>query len=98
MIKIKTHSDFKSVLKSKDVVLETLSLANNVSGGRLNVGDIRYINIANTVGVYLKKFEDTSNNRGSFLGYDKASDWVFDNDVVTHKIGMSYRLIVKVSA
>ena len=98
MIEIKTHADFKSVLKDKNVVLETLSLANNVSGGRLNIGDIRYINIANTVGVYLKKFEDTSDIRGSFLGYDKASDWVFNNDVVTHKVGMSYRLIAKVGA
>ena len=97
MIEIKTHADFKRVLKSKDVLLETLSLANNMPGGRLNVGDIRYINIADTTGVYLKKSDDTSNTRGSFLGYDKASDWVFNNDVATHKVGMSYRLI-KVSA
>ncbi len=98
MIQIKTHADFKRVLKNKNVLLETLSLANNVSGGRLNVGDIRYINIADTTGIYLKKFDDVSNTRGSFLGYDKASDWVFSNDVVSHKCGYSYRLIEKVGA
>jgi hypothetical protein len=95
MITIKNHADFKRVLKTKEVVLETLALASNVSAGRLNVGDIRYINIADTVGVYLKKFDDDSIKRGSFLGYDKASNWVFNNDIATHKFGMSYRIVEK---
>ena len=95
-IEVKSHADFKRVLQGKNVLLETLTLVNNAVGNRLKVGDIRYINIANSVGVYLKFEEDTSNTRGSFLDYGKATEWIFNEDVVANKLyGYSYRLINK---
>lgn len=98
---MKTHADMKRALQAQGTRLETLALVNTnfpaLSNGtaRLNVGDIRYINKWDTTGVYLKKDSDTTNTRGSFLGYDKASDWTIDGDVITHKLGMSYRVILK---
>lgn len=90
---MKTLADFKKALRTEGVKLETLSLANNVSGGRLRVGMIRFVNIHNTVGVYLKE-KPEEEGRGSFLSWDKASDWIFDNDVATNiKYGYSYRVI-----
>lgn len=93
-----THAEMKRALQAEGTRLETLALANLISGGRLNVGDIRYISKANSVGVYLKKDDDTSNTRGSFLDYDKASDWTINGDIITHKMGMSYRVILKAGA
>ena len=90
---MKTHADIKRALQADGTRLETLALANLVSGGRLNVGDIRYICKANSVGVYLKK--DGEQGSGSFLDYDKATDWTIDGDVITHKMGMSYRVLLK---
>ena len=90
---MKTLSDFKKALRTEGVKLETLSLANGISQGRLRVGMIRFVNIHNTVGVYLKE-DNEDNSRGSFLGWDKATDWVFDGDIATHKLGMSYRVIM----
>ena len=97
---MKTHADFKRALQMEGTQLETLALANNISGGRLYVGQVRFINKADTTGVYLK--EGGELGRGSFLGYDKASDWKFEqtvgedgrtNYVATHTLGMSYRVI-----
>lgn len=95
-IEVKSHADFKRVLQGKNVLVKILTLTNNARGNRLKVGDIRYINIANSVGVYLKFEEDTSNTRGSFLDYGKATEWIFNEDVVANKLyGYSYRLINK---
>ena len=90
---MKTHADFKRALQMKGTRLETLALANYSSGGRLYVGQIRFIAKADTTGVYLKETEHEA-GRGSFLGYDKASDWTIDGDVATHTLGMSYRVIL----
>ena len=90
---MKSHADIKRALQADGTRLETLALANFISGGRLNVGDVRYINKANSVGVYLKK--DGEQGSGSFLDYDKATDWTIDGDIITHKMGMSYRVILK---
>ena len=90
---MKTLADFKRALKTEGTKLETLALANYVSEGRLRVGMIRFVNIYNTTGVYLKE-KPEEEGRGSFLGWDKSSDWVFDNDVATNiKYGYSYRVI-----
>jgi hypothetical protein len=89
---MKTLSDFKRAL-TVGTKLETLALASNVSGvGRLKVGDVRTILEANSVGVYLAT--EGGSSRGSFLGFDKSADWVFQGDVATNtKVGYSYRVI-----
>jgi hypothetical protein len=90
-IQIKNHAHFKNILKQGKVKLEILKLANHTSEGRLHVGLVRSIRKANTTGVYLITEGDES--QGSFLDYDKAKDWVFDNDVATNtKFGYSYKL------
>jgi hypothetical protein len=90
---IKNHAEFKRLLKTPGVQLETLSLAKFVKAGRISVGQIRKINKADTTGVYLAMPGDTG--RGSFLGYDKASDWEFSGDVATNTVvGYSYRVIM----
>lgn len=97
-IEIKNHAHFKSILKEGKVKLETLTLARGFSAlppsvqeGRLYVGMIRYIKKADTTGVYLALEGDES--RGSFLGYDKAKDWVFAGNIATNtKFGYSYKL------
>ena len=98
---MKTHADFKRTLQMEGTRLQTLALANPISGGRLYVGQIRFIAKADTTGVYLKETPEEA-GRGSFLGYDKASDWKFEstvgedgrtNYVATHTLGMSYRVI-----
>lgn len=86
------HADFKRVLQMKGTRLQTLALANPISGGRLYVGQIRYISKFDTTGVYLKESPEEE-GRGSFLGYDKASDWTFEANIATHRLGMSYRII-----
>jgi hypothetical protein len=88
---MKTLTDFKKAL-TVGVQLETLALATGVKGGRLNVGDVRTIVEANTVGVYLAT--EGGSVRGSFLGFDKAGDWKFDGNVATNtKFGYSYKVI-----
>jgi hypothetical protein len=58
---------------------------------------VRYVNIHNTVGVYLKELGDTSAVRGSFLDYGKASEWEFDGDIArNNKYGYAYRIILPV--
>jgi hypothetical protein len=91
---MKTLTDFKKALRAEGTKLEILTLANGVLGGRLTVGMIRFVNIHNTVGVYLKeKAEDEG--RGSFLEWGKATEWVFENDVAKNtKYGYSYRVIL----
>lgn len=91
-IQIQNHAHFKRILKEGKVKLETITLANNVSGGRLRVGMVRYIKKADTTGVYLA--EEGDEGRGSFLGYDKASDWVFNGNIAKNiTFGYSYKLI-----
>lgn len=91
-IQIKNHAHFKRILQEGKVKLETLTLVNFISGGRLYVGMVRHIKKADTTGVYLALEGDDS--RGSFLGYDKASDWVFEGNVAKNiKVGYSYKLI-----
>jgi len=91
---MKTLTDFKKALRTEGTKLEILTLANGVQGGPLKVGMVRFVNIHNSVGVYLKeKAEDKG--RGSFLDWGKASEWVFDNDVAKNtKYGYSYRVIM----
>ena len=87
---IKNHAELKRVLK-EGVSLETLALATGVQGGRLRVGMVRVITKADTTGVYLQT--EGIEGRGSFLGFDKASNWTFAGDVITHKLGMSYKVL-----
>jgi hypothetical protein len=55
---------------------------------------IRYVNKYDTTGVYLKENEGEQ-GRGSFLGYDKAADWVFTKDTATNTVyGYAYRIIL----
>lgn len=86
---IKNHAELKRVLK-EGVSLETLALATGVQG-RARVGVTRVITKADTTGVYLQT--EGIEGRGSFLGFDKASDWTFSGDVITHKLGMSYKVL-----
>ncbi len=90
---IKTHADFKRMLGAEGYQLEILALAKGVSGGRLQVGMVRFVNKADTTGVYLKE-KPEDEGRGSFLDYGKASEWEFDGYIATNKIyGYSYRVI-----
>ena len=89
---INNHAHFKRLLSAQGTKLETLVLANHVSGGRLQVGQIRRITKADTTGVYLQL--EGVEGRGSFLGFDKASDWTFNGDVATASWGGSYRVIL----
>ena len=97
-IQITNHAHFKRILQGGKVKLETLALARgfnalppSVQEGRLYVGMVRYIKKADTTGVYLALEGDES--RGSFLGYDKAKDWVFNGNIATNtKFGYSYKL------
>jgi hypothetical protein len=89
---IKNHAHFKRLLSAQGTQLETLALANQISGGRLSVGQIRKVTKADTTGVYLQT--EGVEGRGSFLGFDKASDWTFNGDVATASWGGSYRVIL----
>jgi hypothetical protein len=89
-----THADFKRALQAEGTRLENLSLANEISGGRLRVGQIRFISKWDSTGVYLKESE-SEEGRGSFLGYDKAGEWTIEGNTATHDLGMSYRVILK---
>lgn len=91
-IQIKNHSDFRRICQKGKVKFETLTLADNAVGTRLWVGMVRSIKKVDTTGVYLALPDDDS--RGSFLGFDKAADWVFEGDVAKNtKFGYSYKLI-----
>ena len=100
ILQIKTHADFKRYLQDEGTKLETLSLAygfsnspSNIQEGRLRVGMVRFVNKADTTGVYLKE-KPEDKGRGSFLGYGKASEWTFDGWIATNtKFGYSYRVI-----
>lgn len=89
---MKSHAEFKRTLQAEGTRLETLALAN---GGRdtsiFYVGQVRSVAKADTTGVYL---EDAEGN-GSWLLYDKASDWQIDGDIATHNFGMSYKVIAR---
>lgn len=92
---IVTHADFKRALQTPGVKVKTLALAKGhelLGSGRLKVGDIRTVRKADTTGVYLIHEGDTG--RGSFLGYDKARDWVFDGDIASNpSVGYAYQII-----
>lgn len=92
---IKSHAEFKRILSMKGTKLQTLSLANGVvSSSRMAVGEVRHIRKADTTGVYLVKEEELgANTMGSFLGFDKASDWEFDGDIAKASWGGSYLVI-----
>lgn len=97
MTTIVTHADFKRALQTKGVRLETLAIVEGIPDGRLRVGMVRFVSKADTTGVYLKETEDEQ-GRGSFLGYDKAADWVFKGDVATNTVyGYSYKILMPLS-
>jgi len=97
MNKLNTLADFKRALQTPGVQLETLALSNGYTqGGLLYVSQVRPVIKADTTGVYLAT--EGSSNRGSFLGYGKASEWVFTGDVATNACGLSYRVLMPVSA
>jgi hypothetical protein len=91
---MKTHADFKRYLQADGTKLETLTLFNGLQeSGKLRVGMVRFVNKANTVGVYLKENPEDK-GMGSFLDYGKASEWEFNNFIATNKIyNYSYRVI-----
>ena len=97
---MKTHAEFKRYLQANGTQLETLALSYGFTNspasileGRLRVGMVRFVNKADTTGVYLKE-KPEDKGVGSFLGYGKASEWTFDGFVATNtKFGYSYRVI-----
>ena len=92
-----TLADFKRALQTEGVKVETLTIVSGIPAGRLRVGMVRYVNKYDTTGVYLKENEGEQ-GRGSFLGYDKAGDWVFTEDTATNtKWGYAYRIILPVA-
>ena len=95
---MKTLADFKRALQTEGVRVETLAIVQGIPAGRLRVGMVRFVNKYDTTGVYLKESEDEQ-GRGSFLGYDKAADWVFTQDTATNTVyGYAYRIILPVKA
>ena len=92
---IKTHAEFKRILSTKGVRLTTLALANGMPEGRIKIGATRHIRKADTTGIYLVSDDELDKpTRGSFLGFDKASDWNFNGYIATHLLGMSYEIIL----
>lgn len=93
---IKNHADFKRQLSTKGTRLTTLALANGMVEGRIKIGATRHIRKADTTGVYLITDEELGKTtNGSFLGFDKASDWSFEGDIATNtKFGYSYRVLL----
>lgn len=91
---MKTHAEFKRYLQAEGTKLETLALADGLQqSGRLRVGMVRFVNKANTVGVYLKENAEEK-GMGSFLDYGNASEWEFNNFIATNKkYNYSYRVI-----
>lgn len=92
---IKTHADFKRALSTKGTRLTTLALAYGLIEGRIKIGATRHIRKADTTGVYLVTDEELDKpTNGSFLAFDKASDWKFDGDIATNtKFGYSYQVV-----
>jgi hypothetical protein len=94
---MKTHADFKRALQTEGVRVITLSLAKGFTDNpRLWVGMERLVKKADTTGAYLVVPEDMDKpTNGSFLGYDKASDWAIEGDtVVNTKYGYAYRIVL----
>jgi len=94
---MKTHADFKRALQTKGVRVITLATATNAPDTkRVWVGMERVVKKADTTGVYLVLPEDMDKpTNGSFLGYDKASEWAIEGDTATNlKFGYSYRLVL----
>ena len=93
---IKNHAEFKRLLSTKGTRLTTLALATGMKEGRIKIGATRHIRKADTTGVYLVTDEELDKpTNGSFLGFDKASDWKFEGDIATNtKFGYSYRVIL----
>lgn len=90
---MKNLAEFKKMLQTEGVQVETLALAENVKAGRLRVGQIRFVNKFNTVGVYLK--EEGAEGSGSYLDYGKASEWVFEGNIARNtKYGYAYKITV----
>lgn len=94
---IKNHADFKRQLSAQGTRLVTLSLAFNMKEGRIKIGATRHIRKADTTGVYLVTDEELDKpTNGSYLAFDKASDWSFEGDIATNtKFGYSYRVLLK---
>lgn len=94
---IKNHADFKRQLSTEGTRLTTLSLANGMVEGRIKIGATRHIRKADTTGVYLVTDEELDKpTNGSYLAFDKASDWKFEGDIATNtKFGYSYRVLLK---
>jgi hypothetical protein len=92
---MKTHAEFKRHLQANGTKLEIIALADGLQqSGRLRVGMVRFVNKANTVGVYLKENTEEK-GMGSFLDYGNASEWEFNDFVATNKvIGYSYRVLL----
>jgi hypothetical protein len=91
---IKTHADFKRALSTQGTRLTTLALVHGGVEGRIKIGATRHIRKADTTGVYLVTDEELDKpTNGSFLGFDKASDWTFNGDIATHTLGMSYQVL-----
>ena len=90
---MKTLADFKKALQTPNIKVETLALANTATNGRLRVGQVRFVNKFNTVGVYLKENESDAGS-GSYLDYGKASEWVFEGEIARNtKYGYAYKII-----
>ena len=95
---IKNHADFKRRLSSKDTRLVTLALCHGKPEGKIKLGATRHVKYFDTTGVYLATPEELdSPTKGSFLGFDKASDWTFEGDIATHVLGMKYHVLTGVS-
>lgn len=90
---MKTLAEFKKALQTPGVQVETLALATTAKPGRLFVGQIRFVNKFNTVGVYLQ--EEGGEGSGSFLDYGKASEWIFEGPIAKNtKYGYAYKIIL----
>ena len=90
---IKNHAHFKRLLSAPGTQLETLALVHWAKGeGLIKLGQTRKVTKADTTGVYLET--EGIAGRGSFLAFDKASDWTFNGDVATASWGGSYRVIL----
>ena len=91
---IKSHAEFKRILSTKGTSLTTLALAHGMKEGRIKIGATRHIRKADTTGVYLVTDEELNlPTNGSFLGFDRASNWSFNGDIATHVMGMSYQVV-----
>jgi hypothetical protein len=87
---MKTHAEFKRALQAEGTRLKTLALAHGgIGSATFYVGQVRRVAKKNTTGVYLT--DDAGN--GSWLLFDKASDWQINGTIVTHNLGMSYEVM-----